>query len=242
MRDVVDAVTKATGQPTAEELYQRLYEPLSMLFVHSGSLSLARHLDGRNRVGARRHPTSPWTSLAALRTADACVGLLAAAVACRSGSASAEFVAYASDHRERTLAPLAVIFARAAPTSMDWPRVPETVRQFLDFARYCRSGEARRRPIQRPRGPDPRRREAAHQDPPPVRKGPDARRLDRGPPQGARRAPAVADRCALARRYGSLAPRRAPHPLVPERKALTRPASLAARPPAGEAQGPERQR
>lgn len=130
----MDAVTKATGQPTAEELYQRLYEPLSMLFVHSGSLSLARHLDGRNRVGARRHPTSPWTSLAALRTADTCVGLLAAAVAGRSGSASAEFVAYASDHRERTLAPLAVIFARAAPTSMDWPRVPETVRQFLDFA------------------------------------------------------------------------------------------------------------
>ena len=77
---------------------------------------------------------NPWTSLAALRTADACVGLLAAAVAGLSGSTSAEFVAYASDHRERTLAPLAVIFARAAPTSVDWPRVPETVRQFLDFA------------------------------------------------------------------------------------------------------------
>ena len=107
-----------------------------------GSLSLARHLDGRNRVRSRRHPMNPWTSLAALRTADACVGLLAAAVAGQSGSTSAEFVAYASDHRERTLAPLAVIFARAAPTSVDWPRVPETVRQFLDFARYCRSGEA----------------------------------------------------------------------------------------------------
>jgi hypothetical protein len=111
-----------------------------MLFVHSGPLSLARHLDARNRVRARRHPINPWTNLAALRTADACVGLLAAAVADLSGSTSVEFVAYASDHRERTLAPLAVIFARGAPTSVDWPRVPETVRQFREFVRYCRSG------------------------------------------------------------------------------------------------------
>jgi hypothetical protein len=60
-------VSEATGQTIMLDVYDRLYEPLSMMFAHSGPMALLRHVDPRGRVVDQ--PMKPWTDRAALRTA-----------------------------------------------------------------------------------------------------------------------------------------------------------------------------
>jgi hypothetical protein len=137
---MAEAVSSETGERTALDLYHRLYDPLSMLFVHSGAMALGRHVDPRNRV--HDGPLKPWTNLAALRTADACLGILASAVAKCSGSPSDHFVSYAERHRERALIPLVVVFLRSARRSVDWAGLLRAYPGVREFGRYYRSGQA----------------------------------------------------------------------------------------------------
>ena len=143
-KDMAEAVKAATGQTIASDLYHRLYEPLSMLFVHSGPISLLRHVTARGRVVDQ--PWNPWTRLAMLRTADACVGILAGALAEKSGSPSQTFFTYANKHWQRALIPLVVVTVRHAGGSVRWSEVPSALRQFRQLGRYYRSGEAAAEP------------------------------------------------------------------------------------------------
>ncbi len=138
MWDRVQAVDLATGRRTAQDLYRRAYEPLSMLFVHSDSLGLMRYVDGRGLVNDR--PLHPWTNFAMLRTADGCVGVLAASVAEQAGLPDKEFVSYANSHLGRAWLPLVALLFRVGPKTLEWKRIRAALPGWWNDYRYVRSG------------------------------------------------------------------------------------------------------
>jgi hypothetical protein len=146
--DVAAKTVELTGQPLALELYRRLYDPLSMLFAHAGPLSLMRHVDPKDVV--RTAPMRPWTGIAALRASDACVGILASALADARGISNEVLVAYANDHWTRTPIPLLMVLGQAARGSIQWSALPGALFGIRDMSAYYRSGQA-------------------HQDPPDIR-------------------------------------------------------------------------
>jgi hypothetical protein len=83
-------------------------------FTHATSSSLLRHVtDERHRTS---RPTNPWAHRAPVRLTDACVGLLAGAVADRVGAPTELFVRYAEAHAGRVLPPLLItVGKRMAP-------------------------------------------------------------------------------------------------------------------------------
>jgi hypothetical protein len=134
----VQAVDSVTGRRTAQDLYRRAYEPLSMLFVHSDSLGLMRYVDGRGLVKDR--PIHPWTNFAMLRTADGCVGVLAASVAEQAGLPNQEFVSYANSHLGRAWLPLVALpgwwkdyqYVRSGQAATDSPDARDVwIRDFM---------------------------------------------------------------------------------------------------------------
>jgi hypothetical protein len=139
-KEMAQAVSEATGQTIMLDVYDRLYEPLSMMFAHSGPMALLRHVDPRGRVV--HQPMKPWTDRAALRTADACVGILASCVADQSGVPSDDLVSYGNSHWQRTLLPMLVIFGRSARASANWAELRGALRDIGRTGRYYRSEQA----------------------------------------------------------------------------------------------------
>jgi hypothetical protein len=103
MAELVDA---QTGGTVAADLYRRLYAPTSTFFVHANTASLLRHVDTHSALSAR--PSFPWARRSAVRLADACVGILAAAIANDGGTPTAGFVSYAEAHVKRVIMPVAI--------------------------------------------------------------------------------------------------------------------------------------
>lgn len=133
---MVDAIDQATGQSIAKDLYQTLYHPLSMVFAHAGPISLARHLDAKNRITSL--PMNPWLILATLRTADACVGTLCAAIAEQSGVPDNHFRVYGYEHRRRVFPFLLAVVGRSAPSAVNWTALVRVVRPLSHAIREYR--------------------------------------------------------------------------------------------------------
>jgi len=136
----------ASGEPAATILYNQLYRPLSTLFAHSRGLALLRHVGWDGKLKDR--PDSPWVRRSAARTADACVGVLAAAVAEHQGTQNVAFSKYANDHWRRVVHPITTIGWMGILHSVKWTRIPGAWKPIKDFRRYYWSEQAKHDPTE----------------------------------------------------------------------------------------------
>jgi hypothetical protein len=110
VRSMAGKIDSETGATLAIHLYDQAYRPASQYFTHATGSSLLRHLRGERRRSSR--PVNPWIRRAPLRLADACVGLLAGAVAERVEAPTELFVQYAEAHAGRVLPPFLVTIGK----------------------------------------------------------------------------------------------------------------------------------
>ena len=131
--------TKLDGH-SAVDFYLRFYAPTSTLFSHANGISLLRHI--RPDGSLSDTPMVPWITRSAVRTADACVGIMAIGIAQRIGISSTAFSQYAEAHLNRTMAPLFVLAGRGVRNS--WRRSDAIIaaRATFDMRRYSTSREA----------------------------------------------------------------------------------------------------
>ncbi|MHB8289683.1 MAG: hypothetical protein ACYDEY_10680 [Acidimicrobiales bacterium] len=141
---MADVVANAAKYELTRDLYGRFYVPLSTLFAHGNGLALLRHV--RSDASLRDRPVYPWARRSAVRTADACVGILALAVATRSGLAVDEFANYANAHMKRALVPLPIMAGQGRWTSIRLRLVPQAIRELRAGIEYHASVERKNDP------------------------------------------------------------------------------------------------
>jgi hypothetical protein len=127
--DMADLVAKHWRSPLTKDLYERHYAPLSIFFVHANGLALLRHVDRHNEVSVR--PSYPWMRQSAVRLADACLGVLAFAVAEQMGRPNKEFGEYAQAHIERAMPPVLAGAGQMLRSAINWRAVPSAMRTGL---------------------------------------------------------------------------------------------------------------
>jgi hypothetical protein len=96
VRGMAQDIDRATGGGIEAELYDRWYAPTSTYFVHANASSLSRQLGTKSRRKSR--PAMPWARRSPVRVADACVGLVALALAEDGSVPSRRFIEYTTDH------------------------------------------------------------------------------------------------------------------------------------------------
>lgn len=106
--ELVQGIVNDSVKGTAETLYSRYYEPLSMFYAHASGMALQRHLSADNSVLETARPA--WSRRSAVRIADATVGVLAAQIADTKGIDDHAFARYAEKHLDLALPPLLVVF------------------------------------------------------------------------------------------------------------------------------------
>jgi hypothetical protein len=137
MAQFVDSVLPKSG---AVSLYRRFYVPTSTFFVHANAASLLRHVRADDRLTSR--PLVPWTRRSAVRISDACVGILADAVAHSAGQPSAAFDEYANAHMMRAFTPMAVVAGRGLRHTMKLKEMPVLIRTIRALRQYAASKQA----------------------------------------------------------------------------------------------------
>jgi hypothetical protein len=136
-------VESGPGGFQARSLYRRFYAPTSELFSHANAASLLRHVRPNGQIHDR--PSFPWTRRSAIHASDACLGILAGAIAKRAGVPAGSFGIYAEAHNIRTLTPLGVIVGvglRRKLTLATMRSFAVVAREILDVYRYVRSPKA----------------------------------------------------------------------------------------------------
>jgi hypothetical protein len=141
IRQMAEHVVKESGEQAALTLYDTVYGPVSTLFAHSYAFALLRHVGRDNTLLSR--PLYAWTPRAALNATDACVGLLAWALAGHVGSPRDEFREYADAHWLRVLDPMTAVGARDLSRQVQWRKLPEAWRIAREGNAYYTSDEAR---------------------------------------------------------------------------------------------------
>src|SRR5260370_1418976 len=100
--------------------------------------------------GLPRWPVRGWTRRPPARVADACTGILASAVAERTGRPAMGFARYADKHLDRALTPLAVLAGAGLGRSVKLTQLGQMrgqLRIFMTTGTYIWSGQAASDPI-----------------------------------------------------------------------------------------------
>jgi hypothetical protein len=132
-------VSQSTGHRGAEEIYERLYRPLSILVAHPSAMALLRHAK-RDRVEER--PDRVWNTRAARHAADACTACLAIEIAEEKQLEPTLLRAYFEAHINRATPPIATILGRSWIRLLRLRRIRQIARPALVLRRYYRSGRA----------------------------------------------------------------------------------------------------
>jgi hypothetical protein len=140
LRHVAEWLAKEKGLSIATALYTAYYLPLSHFFAHTNAFTLTRHVKPDNAL--RRHPTSPWARRSPVRLGDGCAGLMAAAIAERSGRPADFLLKYANAHLGRMLTPVFTLSARGWRQSIQWREAPTAMKAILALRQYTH-GEGR---------------------------------------------------------------------------------------------------
>ncbi|WP_333771834.1 hypothetical protein [Streptomyces sp. IBSBF 2435] len=137
MAELVDTTLDGAG---ALSLYRRFYVPTSTFFVHANAASLLRHVGPDDTLNGR--PFVPWTRRSAVRISDACVGLLAGALARQADVDTTVFEEYAQAHAARAITPLAVVAGRGLRDSVELAELPAAWQRMLRLRAYAESEQA----------------------------------------------------------------------------------------------------
>lgn len=144
VRSMTSKIDAKTGATLAIHLYDLAYRPASQYFTHATSSALLRHVTTERRRTIR--PSNPWVRRAPVRLADACVGLLAGAIANQVGASTELFAHYGEDHARRVLPPLLVTIGKAMVTTLSFADVLGLWRQALEVKKHL----SRSRPDEAP--------------------------------------------------------------------------------------------
>ncbi|HUC07891.1 MAG TPA: hypothetical protein VMR96_07350 [Solirubrobacterales bacterium] len=134
LNEMANVVVDKTGRSFARDIYEGLYKPLSIAVAHPTGLALLRHVDSDDRL--KDTPTPAWTVRSARHTADACMAVLALAIAEHFKSRGKDLLKYANAHLNRTITPVAVISGRAALESFQPSKLVPAVRSSIELRRY----------------------------------------------------------------------------------------------------------
>jgi hypothetical protein len=131
-------IDKATGGKDAIGLYDRFYRPAASLTVHASGLALMRHVRMDDTLTKR--PGRVWLRRSPTRIADACLGILTAAVGREEGQPSVEAGRYARRHLYRALTPVAVIAWPGMSRTLRPREIVSTIGTMISIGRYVWSG------------------------------------------------------------------------------------------------------
>lgn len=134
-------VERISGKSAAKIMYDQEYRSLSTLFAHSRGLALLRHVDSDENL--LDDPEFPWLRRSAARVADACVGVLADALASAQGAPAVNFGEYADDHWRRVMHPIGAAGSKGLLRSIDWKNLPNAWTKIKESRRYLNSEQAK---------------------------------------------------------------------------------------------------
>lgn len=137
---MANQIDTALGSTGAVSLYRRFYVPTSTFFVHANAASLLRHVGKDNTLSER--PSMPWTRRSALHVSDACVGVLASAIAASESKPFVEFEQYAQAHMALTFTPMAVAMTQGLRRSVQLSQLPHLFRTIREMRQYTQSPQA----------------------------------------------------------------------------------------------------
>jgi hypothetical protein len=146
LNQIAQAVASVSMKPAATILYDQAYRPLSTLFAHSRGLALLRHVGPDGKL--LDHPEFPWLRRSAARISDACVGVLAEAVAHSQSSPADTFGSYADDHWRRVMHPFTAMGSKGMLQSTDWRKIPKVWVIIKEIRRYYNSEQAQHDPAE----------------------------------------------------------------------------------------------
>ncbi|WP_285691926.1 hypothetical protein [Actinoplanes sp. NBRC 103695] len=129
VRSMAQLVDSKTGASLGIHLYDAAYRPASHYFTHATGAALLRHVTADYRYSAK--PAKSWARRAPVRLADACVGVLAAAIADRIGNPAQVrlFARYAENHADRVLPPMLVTTGKALAGRVNISAIRTTFRE-----------------------------------------------------------------------------------------------------------------
>ncbi|MFV2125231.1 hypothetical protein ACFHWS_11870 [Micromonospora sp. LOL_013] len=104
VRSMTEQIDSRTGATLAIHLYDMAYRPASQYFTHASTSALLRHVTAEYRYSTK--PANSWARRAPVRLTDACVGLLAGAIANQLAAPTELFIRYGEGHAQRVLPPL----------------------------------------------------------------------------------------------------------------------------------------
>lgn len=144
MATQVDATTSAS---LAVHLYDQAYRPASQYFTHATSSSLLRHVTPKRRRTVR--PANSWVRRAPVRLADACVGLLAGAIAARVAAPTELFLRYGEGHARRVLPPLLATIGKGIARKLSLTGLVRTLKEARDVHAYLSRTTPHEAPVKR---------------------------------------------------------------------------------------------
>ncbi|WP_426502991.1 hypothetical protein ACPPVO_35940 [Dactylosporangium sp. McL0621] len=134
VRSMTAQIDSKTGAKLAIVLYDMVYRPASHFFTHATNSALQRHVRADLRYA--RRPAKVWVRRTPVRLADACVGLLAGAIA-NSVAAPAElFRQYAMDHAARVLPPVLAAAGKGVVRTLGLGDLLVTLREAREVKAY----------------------------------------------------------------------------------------------------------
>ncbi|WP_018790396.1 hypothetical protein [Salinispora arenicola] len=107
---MTEQIDSRTGATLAIHLYGTAYGPASQYFTHVSGSALLRRVTADYRYSTK--PVNSWARRAPVRLTDACVGLLAGALANQTAEPAELFVRHGEGHAQRVLPPLLVTIGK----------------------------------------------------------------------------------------------------------------------------------
>lgn len=108
-------------------LYDVAYRPASQYFTHATNSALRRHVAANYGYTAR--PANPWVRRAPARLTDACVGVLAGAIANNIEAPADLFVQYGENHAKRVLPPLLATIGKVMGRQLRWDGIAAVLKE-----------------------------------------------------------------------------------------------------------------
>ncbi|SBT40857.1 hypothetical protein GA0070621_1076 [Micromonospora narathiwatensis] len=134
VRSMTEQIDSRTGATLAIHLYDTAYRPASQYFTHASGSALLRHVTAEYRYSTK--PANSWARRAPVRLTDACVGLLAGALANQIAEPAELFVRYSEGHAQRVLPPLLVTIGKGMARRLRLADLVTTSKQAEEMRAY----------------------------------------------------------------------------------------------------------
>lgn len=147
VRTMTEQIDKKTSATLAIHLYDVAYRPASQYFTHATNSALRRHVTADH--GYTSQPANPWVRRAPARLVDACVGVLAGAIANNIEVPADLFVEYGEDHAARVLPPLLATIGKGMGRQLRWNGIVAVLKEATATRRYLNGAGATDTPEER---------------------------------------------------------------------------------------------